>query len=85
VWQAALDAPIGAAEVRFQVIETRADGREFVHWDEPFVPPDPAARTIVAASDLALYAHDGPGTYRIRYVRADAVIAEGSFTLVPGS
>jgi hypothetical protein len=85
VWKVELGSPVGTEPLHFQVVQRLADGREFVHWDEAFVPSDPAATEIVAASDLALFAHDGGGTYLIRYVRGLAIVAEGGVTLTPAA
>ena len=78
----------GAAAIHFAVIgehfaESRPDGRMTEHWNQEIAIADPAARRVVGMADLSVYAHGGPGTYRLRYLGGDQILVEGAFTLVP--
>ena len=44
---------------------------------------DPTATRLVGKAVLSLYAHGGVGSYRLRYLRGDELLAEGTFELVP--
>ena len=82
VWKAELADAVGTEQMEFVLVQPASDGREFPHWEEPFLPEDPSAASIVGVADLSLYAHGGAGRYVMRYVRGDVVVAEGAFELV---
>ena len=83
-WRATFTASVGSSEVLWMLIERLTDGREFEHWRESVVIDDPSCKTLSDQRDLWIYAHNGAGTYVMRYQRADgSVLAEGTLRLVP--
>ena len=81
VWIFRSGSPPATEELRFVVHQVLADGREFEHWAQAIQVEDPSASTLVGMADLATYAHGGAGTYRMRYLRGDEILAEGLFEL----
>jgi hypothetical protein len=83
VWIAQLREAPGTPVIRFLILEARPDGRLTEHWNQEIAVADPEARRITGMATLSLFAHGGPGTYLLRYVRGNDILAEGPFTLVP--
>jgi hypothetical protein len=83
VWVADLSEAPGVPEIRKEIVQVLPDGREFEHWREQVPLSDPGATRLVGQAELSLYAHGGVGSYRLRYLRGDELLAEGTFELVP--
>jgi hypothetical protein len=81
-WSADLPRPATSQNVFFMIIQVLPDGREFEHWRQEVTLADPKRERIVGSADLFVYAHNGAGHYRMRYVEGDAILAEGEFDLV---
>lgn len=71
------------SEIRKEIIQVLPDGREVEHWREDILLSGPGTTRLVGHAELALYAHGGVGSYRLRYFRGDELLAEGAFELVP--
>jgi hypothetical protein len=83
VWIADFREPPGVPEILKLIIQVLPDGREFEHWREQVPVSDPTATRLVGHAELSVYVHGGVGSYRLRYIRGDALLAEGTFELVP--
>jgi hypothetical protein len=83
VWIADLSEAPGVSVIRKEIVQVLPDGREFEHWREDISLSDPNATRLVGHAELSLYAHGGVGSYRLRYLRGDVLLAEGAFELVP--
>ncbi len=83
VWLADLSEPPGAPTVRFIIVQILPDGREIEHWQQEMTIADPGGRQLVGMADLSIYVHGGAGSYRMRYLRGDELLAEGAFELAP--
>ena len=83
VWIADLSEAPGVSVIRKEIVQVLPDGREFEHWREDISLSDPNATRLVGHAELSLYAHGGVGSYRLRYLRGDELLAEGAFELVP--
>lgn len=83
VWVAAFTEAPNASTVRFLLVQILPDGREFEHWREDVPLADPAARRVAGSATMSIYLHSGAGSYRMRYMRGDALLAEGAFEFVP--
>lgn len=73
------DVPV----ILLMIVAVLPDGREFEHWRQEIPLADPAAKQLVAGADLSIYVHGGEGTYRLRYLRGDELLAEGTFVFIP--
>lgn len=83
VWIAEFgDAP-DVPVIRLLIVQVLPDGREFEHWRQDIALDDPGARRLVAGADLSIYVHGGEGSYRLRYLRGDQLLAEGAFEFLP--
>lgn len=82
-WVAQLKQMPATPALRSVIVEPRADGRMTAHWNQEIAIADPVATRVVGMADLSAYAHGGPGTYLLRYLGGDQILAEGAFTLVP--
>ena len=80
-WSANLARPASNPNVFFMIIQVLPDGREFEHWRQEVTLADPNRRRIVGSADLFVFAHNGAGHYRMRYVDGEAILAEGAFDL----
>jgi hypothetical protein len=83
VWIVTLSRPAPEAGLEFVVIARLSDGREIPHWTEAVDDVHAGQRTIVSAGRLSDFAHGGTGTYVMRYMAGEQVLAEGRFTLTP--
>lgn len=61
------------------IVQVLDDGREFEHWREEVSLADPHNRRFTGRADLSAFLHGGHGSYRLRYVRGDVLLAEGMF------
>ena len=68
--------------VRLFIVQVLPDGREFEHWREDIAIADPASRRLVGGADLSVFLHGGAGRHVMRYMRGDALLAEGVFEFV---
>jgi hypothetical protein len=82
VWIADFIEPPRTADIRLMIVQVLPDGREFEHWRQE-ITVDPDASRLVAGADLSIYVHGGEGSYRLRYLRGDQLLAEGAFEFVP--
>jgi hypothetical protein len=82
VWIADFIEPPGAATIQLLIVQVLVDGREFEHWRQE-IAVDPNGSRLVAGADLSIYVHGGDGSYRLRYLRGDELLAEGAFEFVP--
>jgi len=81
-WNAALLQPAGARALALRFARVLKGGAEEV-LDSVEIPlSDPRAMIVAATFDMAAAANNEPGTYVVRLVRGDDVMAEGTFTLV---
>jgi hypothetical protein len=78
-WVAELRVPVSGS-VWFVIVQRLPDGREFEHWRQE-LPLTGPTRRITGMADLSIYAHNGAGTYLLRYQDGDAILAEGAFKL----
>lgn len=69
--------------IRLLIVQVLPDGREFEHWREDIALADPSASRLVGGAVLSLYVHGGEGSYRMRYLRGEDLLAEGAFEFVP--
>ena len=83
VWIADFVAPPDVPTILLVIVAVVPDGREFEHWRQEIPLADPGARQLVAGADLSIYVHGGEGTYRLRYMRGDELLAEGTFVFIP--
>lgn len=83
VWIADFAEPPDVPVILLMIVAVLPDGREFEHWRQEIPLADPAARQLVAGADLSIYVHGGEGTYRLRYLRGDDLLAEGTFVFIP--
>ncbi len=83
VWVAHLSEPPNTPTIRFLIVQVLADGREIEHWRQDMPLADPGGRQLVGMADLSIYVHGGAGSYRIRYLRGDELLAEGAFDFAP--
>ena len=83
VWIADFSEAPGVSVIRKEIVQVLPDGREFEHWREDISLSDPGATRLVGQAELSLYAHGGEGSYRLRYLRGNELLAEGAFELVP--
>jgi hypothetical protein len=83
VWVAEFSDPPDVPEIRLLIVQVLPDGREFEHWRQEIPLADPGARRLVAGADLSIYVHGGEGSYRMRYLRGDVLLAEGAFEFAP--
>jgi len=83
VWIADFREAPAVPEILKLIVQVLPDGREFEHWREQVAVSDPTATRLVGQAELSLYAHGGAGSYRLRYLRGDVLLAEGAFELVP--
>jgi hypothetical protein len=81
-WTADFSEAPGTSEVTFFIIQVVPDGREFEHWREAIPLADPQSTRLTGQADLSIYVHGGAGSYRLRYVRGDELLAEGAFEFV---
>ena len=82
IWVADFREAPAVPTIVLMIVQVLSDGREFEHWRQEIVLDDPSSRRLVAGADLQVYVHGGEGSYRMRYVRADELLAEGTFELV---
>ena len=82
VWIADFIQPPRVATIQLHIVQMLADGREFEHWRQE-IAVDPNGSRLVAGADLSIYVHGGEGSYRLRYLRGDELLAEGAFEFVP--
>lgn len=82
VWIADFDRAPGVPEILKLIVQILPDGREFEHWREMIPLSDPDATRLVGQAELSLYAHGGVGSYRLRYLNGNELLAEGAFELV---
>jgi hypothetical protein len=83
VWIANFSRAPGTSEITKLIVQVLPDGRVFEHWREQVTISDPAATRLAGEAELSLYAHGGAGSYRLRYLVGDELLAEGTFELVP--
>jgi hypothetical protein len=83
VWIAEFVEPPDVPTILLIIVAVLPDGRVFEHWRQEIPLADPAARQLVAGADLSIYVHGGEGTYRLRYLRGDELLAEGTFVFIP--
>jgi hypothetical protein len=83
VWIADFAEPPDVPVILLMIVAVLPDGREFEHWRQEIPLSDPAANQLVAGADLSIYVHGGEGTYRLRYLRGDELLAEGTFVFIP--
>ncbi len=83
VWIADFVEPPDVPTILLVIVAVLPDGREFEHWRQEIPLADPGARQLVAGADLSIYVHGGEGTYRLRYMRGDELLAEGTFVFIP--
>ena len=83
VWVAALTEAPNASTIRFLLVQILPDGREFEHWREDVPLADRGAQRLEGSATLSIYLHSGEGSYRMRYMRGDTLLAEGAFEFVP--
>jgi hypothetical protein len=83
VWIAEFSDAPDVPEIRLLIVQILPDGREFEHWRQEIALDDPGARRLVAGADLSIYVHGGEGSYRMRYLRGDELLAEGVFEFTP--
>ena len=81
-WNAALRQPAGTRALTFRVARLSKGGAEEVLHSESVPLSDPLAMIVAAPSDIATAAKHEPGTYVVRLLRGDDVMAEGTLTLV---
>jgi hypothetical protein len=84
-WRADLIEPAGSTTLTFTITAPNPNGPEFPHWQQDFSVPDPSFVVLVNRVDLSVYVHGEPGSYimRIRRGPTGAILAEGTFNLVP--
>jgi hypothetical protein len=83
VWIANFVEPPEVPAILLLIVAVLPDGREFEHWRQEIPLADPAAKQLIAGADLSVYVHGGEGTYRLRYLRGDELLAEGTFVFIP--
>lgn len=83
VWIAYFQDAPRASTIRLLIVQVLPDGREFEHWREDIAIVDPSASRLVGGAVLSLYVHGGEGSYRMRYLRGENLLAEGAFEFVP--
>ena len=83
VWIADFSEAPDVPSIRLLIVQVLPDGREIEHWRQDIPLDDPQARRLVAGADLSIYVHGGEGSYRMRYLRGDELLAEGAFEFVP--
>ena len=81
-WNAELLQPAGTRALIFRFIRVSKGGAEEILESEEIPLDDPTAEVVAGAFDVASAAKQQPGTYVVRLVRADDVMAEGTLTLV---
>jgi hypothetical protein len=82
VWIANFIEPPRVATIQLLIVQVLEDSREFEHWRQE-IAVDPNGSRLVAGADLSIYVHGGEGSYRLRYLRGDELLAEGAFEFVP--
>jgi hypothetical protein len=83
VWVATFSRVPGVASVRLEIVQVLTDGRQFEHWREDMVLSDPSSRRLAGEAVLSIYVHGGEGSYRLRYLVGDELLAEGAFEMTP--
>lgn len=80
-WSAELSEPAGATSVTWIVAKVSAGGAETGKWSEDVDVSNPSFTILANSADLAFLLDRKAGTYVMRYLRDDVILAEGKFTL----
>lgn len=81
-WSADLIRPVNATFVTWLVVRLESTGTELPVFDVEEPTDQVGVTTLANAGDLALLVGHAAGTYVMRYLDGDEVLAEGLFTLV---
>ena len=81
-WSANLSRGVNAAFVSWVVVRRSDSGDEEVMFDVEEPIYDPSLTTMANSGSLTFHVDYVPGTYVMRYIDSDDVLAEGTFTLV---
>jgi len=81
VWSANLREPAGATSLTFVLSSVAPDGSETAVVRQAVRISRPTMKTLTKKGDLASLAGNRPGTYSIRYLRGDLLLASGTFYL----
>lgn len=82
-WSASLTGPVGTTTLELTLARRTTAGVETPLHEETVSISNTQADLLAAESDLGALVGGQAGTYVMRLIRADRVLAEGTFALVP--
>jgi hypothetical protein len=82
VWLAVFPEPVGAQTVQLVILTIDGTGAEVERAREDVFVARADTQSLTEVRELGSVG-DGPGTYRIRYLSGEAVLAQGDVTLTP--
>jgi predicted branched-subunit amino acid permease len=80
-WSTPLNSAVEAADLVLTLTEPLPEGGDVLRWGEPAVDALDPNGTLVGSRDLSALVDGEPGTYVLRYLAHERVIAEGRFTI----
>jgi len=82
-WSANFSEPVGAASLRWILARAGSGGTETLKFREDIDISNPEFDLFASCTNVTYLLDNKAGTYVMRYLRKETVLAEGTFKLVP--